>query len=718
MAEPKGWRDRALDCMSSRFLLTLSMVVFAWAGLLLGLSFVLGLDSVTDPATGREVGFAHSPNWTGGFMIFVPLVTAALAWLVHALPRLFAGLQESSMIAGDAEATWRGVLRVGMPWLLAFVLFSGAMSVYECWRECYRPLFELGSIETLTTWNETHPDEQLPINWTKAALAPAPETVSPTVNLLFGALAWGLQFLAKVIFGLFLLHAVALTLWLARHGLGFFKPRLVPDLSDPDPRCGFQRFELPMTLLMAMATLFVPALWLVVVQNLYNVSATAVDSPWDLVFHYGSTPVAALFEIGGSTDYNVYWPRRIGVTSIMLGGILGAAVMLPIVVRSARGYCEDQLGTLPPDEFEAQFGVSPDAARMRLGAMPAWPYRFISVAELVCLALLGMASLWYFRLAPYTMLGLIAVLTLRARRTLRIRGEYGGAYRKLVHGALILVALGGAGLFGKAFATNSGSRGMVPVDDDRATAYVAAYTASHALLIGIDYNNSSWLKPLKNAESDVAAIETALRAMSRKWSIRTLTGDKATRRGILSALGELRKAAKKNDRIFIFYAGHGGSRGERSGYILPSDAERAAEDVGSASWIRFYEFTGFFSDVRAKHVLLALDCCYSGRATRSGTRDNGDDEDSTIQRLLEKHGTKKAHVVIASGRPNQLVADGDKHSPFAEAFLLALKTPRPAITSSILFGKLEDEFLSEDNQDPQIDYVAQDGEFLFFPPAR
>ncbi|MHC4409439.1 MAG: caspase family protein, partial [Planctomycetota bacterium] len=714
METSKEWRDRAIDCMSSRFLLTLSMVVFAWASVLLGLSFVLGLDSVTDPVTGREVGFAHSPNWTAGFLFFLPLATAALAWLVHALPRLFAGLQERSMIAGDARATWRAVLRVCFPWLLAFVLASGAMSVYECWRECYRPLFELGSLESLATWNETHPDEQLPVNWTKAALAPAPETVSPTVNLVFGALAWGLQFLAKVIFGLFLLHALALTLWLARHGLGFFEPRLVPDLGDPDPRCGFQRFELPMTLLMAIATIFVPMLWLIVVQNLYNVSAMTVDSPWDLVFHYGSTPIASLFETGGATDYNVYWPRRIGVVSIMLGGVLAAAVMLPIVVRSARGYGEERIGSLGANEFERQFGVAPAVARARLAAMPAWPFRFIGTLELCCLALLGMASLWFFRLAPYTMLGLIAVLTLRARRTLRIRGEYGGAYRKLVHAALILTALGGAGLFGKAFAANSGSRGMIPVDDERVTAYVADYTASHALLIGIDYEGSSWLSRLKNAKRDVAAIETALNAMSRKWEIQTLTGDKATRRGILDALGELRKAAKENDRVFIFYAGHGGSRGERSGYILPSDAERATEDVGGASWIRFHELTGFLSDVRAKHVLLALDCCYSGRATRAGTRDSEPDETATVQRLLRKHSTQVAHVVIASGRPNQLVADGDEHSPFAAAFLAALQSPRPALTTSVLFGKIEEEFLGQQtDQDPQIDYVAQDGEFLF-----
>ena len=37
---------------------------------------------MTDPVTGREVGFAHSPNWTAGFLFFLPLATAALAWLV------------------------------------------------------------------------------------------------------------------------------------------------------------------------------------------------------------------------------------------------------------------------------------------------------------------------------------------------------------------------------------------------------------------------------------------------------------------------------------------------------------------------------------------------------------------------------------------------------------------------------------------------------------
>ncbi len=44
-----------------------------------------------------------APTVGAGFMFFLPLATAALAWLVHALPRLFAGLQERSMIAGVAR---------------------------------------------------------------------------------------------------------------------------------------------------------------------------------------------------------------------------------------------------------------------------------------------------------------------------------------------------------------------------------------------------------------------------------------------------------------------------------------------------------------------------------------------------------------------------------------------------------------------------------------
>jgi serine/threonine protein kinase len=250
-------------------------------------------------------------------------------------------------------------------------------------------------------------------------------------------------------------------------------------------------------------------------------------------------------------------------------------------------------------------------------------------------------------------------------------------------------------------------------------AYAADYTRSHALLIGTSYarQGTGGFGRLPNAEADIAAMQARLGSLSRKWEVTPLVGEKATRKGILDALGRLREEAAPNDRILIYFAGHGDrlEDTDHSAWIIPDDAQPRSKDAGRATWIRFDEFLNFFDEVKAKHVMLALDCCYSGRIVPM--RSGGATE------YHEKYLTRRARLVVASGRANDQVPDGKagSNSPFTEAFLSALAPGNTeALTGTALFAHIQ-AALQNSAQTPGMTYIrsarggAAEGEFIFFP---
>ena len=106
--------DRILAKITSRRLVTLALVIFAGGSVALCASFLIGVDSVHDYGTGRESGYAHATNWTLNFLLFMPIATIGIAWLVHVIPSLLAKLHARGMIraGGDrADASWRELQR-------------------------------------------------------------------------------------------------------------------------------------------------------------------------------------------------------------------------------------------------------------------------------------------------------------------------------------------------------------------------------------------------------------------------------------------------------------------------------------------------------------------------------------------------------------------------------------------------------------------------------
>lgn len=275
-------------------------------------------------------------------------------------------------------------------------------------------------------------------------------------------------------------------------------------------------------------------------------------------------------------------------------------------------------------------------------------------------------------------------------------------------GVAVLLAGGGAYL---AFGSGSQSGGDVlgaGPEELRGTAvrgggsaqsgkFSDRYERSHALLIGIGpvYARNGF-PALPNAERDVEAIAARLeeiRSASETWKIELLTGSKATRDNILAALSAITAEAKENDKVFVYYAGHGVPHdvSEKSGWIVPADGATLEQDSSRKTWVRFDEFGHLFDESKAKHVLVAMDCCYGGRLTAARSASAA----SYSRRLV----SDPAKIILSSGRPNEQVSDGvrGENSPFARAFLDVLsREGAEAVTTTDIFNDIQKKFLAEE----------------------
>jgi peptidoglycan/xylan/chitin deacetylase (PgdA/CDA1 family)/TolA-binding protein len=199
------------------------------------------------------------------------------------------------------------------------------------------------------------------------------------------------------------------------------------------------------------------------------------------------------------------------------------------------------------------------------------------------------------------------------------------------------------------------------------------YGKSWAVVIGInDYQ--AWPK-LDYAVNDAKSVAEHLEKKLgfNKENIITLFNAQATSERITEVLGyELADPKKvgENDRVFIFYAGHGMTRdlpnGRALGYLIPVDAETERFQTRGISMTQISDFSSL---IPAKHVYFVMDSCYSGLAlTRAGV--------SVGQSLNYIHQItgRKARQILTAGGADQQVADGGPggHSIFTWTFLQGL----------------------------------------------
>ena len=246
------------------------------------------------------------------------------------------------------------------------------------------------------------------------------------------------------------------------------------------------------------------------------------------------------------------------------------------------------------------------------------------------------------------------------------------------------------------------------------------YAASHALIIGI--NDYQMAPPLSYAVNDALEMRDLLVAEFGflPANISYLTDATATKTEILKAFFRFAKDdVGLDDRIFIFFAGHGhtltGSRGE-IGYLVPHDADLS----DYSTLVRWDDLTRNSELIRSKHILFVMDACYGGLAL---TRQAQPGSTRFLKDMMLRHSRQ----VLTAGKADEVVADAGgplpNHSVFTGHLIEALRgkaaTEGGIITASgvmaYVYGKVANDRNS--NQTPHYGHFDGDGDFIFSAPG-
>ena len=199
------------------------------------------------------------------------------------------------------------------------------------------------------------------------------------------------------------------------------------------------------------------------------------------------------------------------------------------------------------------------------------------------------------------------------------------------------------------------------------------YNNSWAVLIGInDYENEN-ITDLNYAVSDADGIRSMLVEYYGfpEENITSLINEEASAQNIKRAIAQTAKKAGSNDRIVIFFAGHGMTEdlpsGAEMGYLVPYEGD--LEDLYITS-VPMKELRNLSDRFDAKHVLFLVDACYGGLAA-VGTRGLS----TKVAGYYDKIFRGKARQIITAGGKGETVIEKAEwgHSAFTFNLLRGLK---------------------------------------------
>ncbi len=269
-------------------------------------------------------------------------------------------------------------------------------------------------------------------------------------------------------------------------------------------------------------------------------------------------------------------------------------------------------------------------------------------------------------------------------------------------------------------------RGMKTVEmrDEKGQEFVA-YDNSYALVIGINRFSDPKIPSLNYAVQDAQAIAELLSQLEfPKENIKLLTNEDATLLRVKEEFVALGAKTKKNDRLLVYWAGHGETeslpRGGEMGYLIPTDGKA---DHLFETCLSMDELKRLSERVSAKHVLFLVDACYGGLsavASRSLPKET--------ELYLQKVTSAEATEIITAGTKDEEVVESPTwgHSAFAKAILdgfnskVVDRNGDGVVTADELFSYLQPKvFELSRSEDPHghrpvmAKLKASEGEFTF-----
>jgi hypothetical protein len=259
------------------------------------------------------------------------------------------------------------------------------------------------------------------------------------------------------------------------------------------------------------------------------------------------------------------------------------------------------------------------------------------------------------------------------------------------------------------------------------SAYVAEqFGKSWAVVIGInDYEKAP---RLKYAVADAKAMAGVLRQQG--FQVTELYNRQATRGAVERELSDkLVERVGEQDRVVIFYAGHGETKtargGRTMGYLLPVEGQQDSLGETAVSMGRIKELA---DALPSKQVLFLVDVCYGGIA--------GQQFRSTLPPMtvayLKQITRERGRQLITAGGPEQQAMESPEwgHSVFTYYLLeglskgLADLNDDGIIPASELYSYLDSRVFSAaqmkgHTQRPELwSLAAEKGEFVFIPSKQ
>jgi hypothetical protein len=245
---------------------------------------------------------------------------------------------------------------------------------------------------------------------------------------------------------------------------------------------------------------------------------------------------------------------------------------------------------------------------------------------------------------------------------------------------------------------------------------------SWAVVIGIDQYEAA--PRLSYAVADAKALAVALRRF--KFEVREFYNERASRAVLYHELfDELSDRVTEQDRVLIFFAGHGETKqlrnGKQIGYLLPADGNL---DILAETGLSMSAIRDLADALPAKHVLFLVDACYGGVA---GQRFRGIPK--MTENYLREVTRERGRQLITAGGVDQQALEGPEwgHSVFTYYLLQGLEkgladlNDDGIIPASELYTYLDQRVFSAAAlkgyaQRPELwTMAAERGEFVFVP---
>lgn len=239
--------------------------------------------------------------------------------------------------------------------------------------------------------------------------------------------------------------------------------------------------------------------------------------------------------------------------------------------------------------------------------------------------------------------------------------------------------------------------------------------AYKALVIGINDYQDRKIPALKTAVNDARELSNVLKT-KYSFEVTLLTDRQATRKAIYQKLRDLAANATADESVLIYYAGHGEiDRVLNDGWWVPADA-RAGE---AETYLDNTIVQKVMRSMKARHVLLIADSCYSG--TLFG-------ESRALPPLIDDRFylnlyNEKSRWGMTSGNKTPVSDSGSEgHSIFADQLIKALsKNEKPYLTTQEIYARIAPVIANNSEQQPLCSPIRNTGDegggFVFVAKA-